>query len=148
MKIQLTNTELNETRQLLEEYKPAQEAIAILEENNGLLEVSFEQLWQTKNGRQSMPEGKSLWKVTKKVLRQDICGDDGFRAKVKEYNQKKGTADASPLLTGAIVYVVGLITLPIDPAISKRSASRGATIIVLYIMKVGLDIFCEYTDPD
>ncbi len=140
MTIQLTSTELKETRQLLKEYKPAQEAITILEENNGLLEVSFEKLWQTKNGVQQLPEGKTLWKVTKKVLRQEICGDDGFRAKVKEYNQKKGTPDASPLLTGAIVYVVGLITLPIDPAI--------ATITVLYIMKVGLDIFCEYTDPD
>ena len=140
MTIQLDNTELETTRQLLQDYQPAQEAITVLEENDGLLEASFEQLWQTKNGRQSMPEGKSLWKVTKKVLRQEICGDDGFRAKVKEYNQKKGTPDASPLLTGAIVYVVGLITLPIDPAI--------ATIIVLYIMKVGLDIFCEYTDPD
>ena len=138
MAIQLTNTELEKTRQLLEDYKPAQEAITILEENNGLLEASFEQLWQAKNGVQSLPEGKSLWEVTKKVLRKEICGNDGFRAKVKEYNQNKGTANASPLLTGAIVYVVSSIALPIDPAI--------ATIIVLYILKVGLDIFCEYTE--
>ena len=140
MTIQLTNTDLESTRQLLQDYQPAQEAITVLEENDGLLEASFEQLWQTKNGVQQLPEGKSFWEVTKKVLRQEICSDNGFRAKVKAYNQKKGTADASPLLTGAIVYLVGLITLPIDPAI--------ATIIVLYIMKVGLDIFCEYTDPD
>ncbi len=140
MTIQLTSTELKETRQLLEEYKPAQEAITILEANNGLLEVSFEQLWQTKNGIQQLSQGKSLWEVTKKVLRQEICGDDGFRAKVKEYLNNKDQANASSLLTGAIVYFVGLITLPIDPAI--------ATIIVLYIMKVGLDIFCDYTDPD
>jgi len=36
-------------------------------------------------------------------------------------------------------YLVGLTTLPINPAI--------ATIIVLYILKLGLNIFCEYTDP-
>ena len=138
MAIQLTNTELAETRQLLQDYNPAQEAITILEANNGLLEVSFDKLWQEKNGIQSLPEGKSLWEVTKKVLRKEICGNEGFRAKVKEYNKNKGTANAPPLLAGAIVYLVGLITLPIDPAI--------ATIIVLYILKVGLDIFCEYTE--
>ena len=140
MTIQLTSTELKETRQLLEEYKPAQEAITILEANNGLLEVSFEQLWQTKNGIQQLSQGKSLWEVTKKVLRQEICGDDGFRAKVKEYLNNKDQANASSLLTGAIGYLVGSISIPIDSAI--------ATIIVLYIMKVGLDIFCDYTDPD
>ncbi len=138
MAIQLTSTELEETRQLLQDYNPAQEAIAILEENNGLLEASFEELWKEKNRVQSLSEGKSLWEVTKKVLRKEICGNEGFRAKVKEYNQNKGKANAAPLLTGTIVYLVGLITLPIDPAI--------ATIIVLYILKVGLDIFCEYTE--
>ena len=139
MAIQLTSTELEETRQLLQDYNPAQEAIAILEENNGLLEASFEELWKEKNGVQSLPAGKSLWEVTKKVLRKEICSNEGFRAKVKEYNQNKGNANAAaPLLTGTIVYLVGLITLPIDPAI--------ATIIVLYILKVGLDIFCEYTE--
>ena len=138
MPIQLTSTELEETRQLLQDYNPAQEAVAVLEENNGLLEASFEELWKEKNGVQSLPEGKSLWEVTKKVLRKEICGNEGFHAKVKEYNQNKGTPNAAPLLTGTIVYLVGLITLPIDPAI--------ATIIVLYILKVGLDIFCEYTE--
>jgi len=28
---------------------------------------------------ESLSGEKSLWKVTKKVLRQEICGDDGFR---------------------------------------------------------------------
>ena len=137
MAIQLTRTEIEETRQLLQDYNPAQKAIAILEEKDGFLETSFEQLWQERNGTPSYAEGK-LWEVTKKVLRKEICGNDGFRDKVQEYNRNKGKDNAAPLLTGAIVYLVGLITLPIDPAI--------ATIIVLYILKVGLDIFCEYTE--
>ena len=140
MAIQLTSTELEETRQLLQDYNPAQEAIAILEENEGLIEASFEELWKEKNGIQSLPEGRSLWEVTKKVLRREICSNDGFRDKVKEYNRNKGKDNAAPLLTGAIVYLVGLITLPIDPAI--------ATIVVLYILKIGLDIFCEYTNDE
>jgi hypothetical protein len=43
------------------------------------------------------------------------------------------------VLTGLIVYIVELTSLAISPAI--------ATIIVLYIIKVGLNVFCEYTQP-
>ncbi|MEM9272240.1 MAG: hypothetical protein AAGA80_04645 [Cyanobacteria bacterium P01_F01_bin.143] len=140
MTIQLTDIELESTRQLLQDYQPAQEAITILGENNGLLEASFEQLWQAKNRVQSLQGGKSFWEVTKKVLRNEICSNEGFRAKIKEYLNSKDQANASSLLTGAIGYLVGSISISIDSAI--------ATIIVLYIMKVGLDIFCEYTDRD
>ena len=78
-----------------------------------------------------------LWQSTLKVLREEVCGDEGFRSKILDYNQNPGSAS---LMTGAIVYLVGLTTLPIDPAI--------ATIVVLYILKVGLNIFCEYTEPE
>jgi divalent metal cation (Fe/Co/Zn/Cd) transporter len=49
---------------------------------------------------------------------------------------------STPLLTGLIVSLVGVAAthgLPLDPAI--------ATIVVLYILKIGLNIFCEYTEP-
>ncbi|MBW4464710.1 MAG: hypothetical protein KME07_04625 [Pegethrix bostrychoides GSE-TBD4-15B] len=71
--------------------------------------------------------------------RREICEDDGFRGKVKEYTKNPGSA---PLLTGAIVSLVTLATahgVAIDPAI--------ATVIVLYILKIGLNVFCEYTKP-
>ena len=138
MTIQLSHIELEETKQLLQDYNPAREAIAILEENDGLLEASFEELWKQKNGVQMLPEGKSLWEVTKQVLRNEICGDGGFRDKVNEYNKNKVKDNAAPLLTGLIVYLVSLIPASINPAI--------ATIVVLYILRVGLDIFCQYTD--
>ncbi len=60
-----------------------------------------------------------------------------FNVSVLDYNKNPGSAS---LLTGAIIYLVGVSALPIDPAI--------ATIIVLYILKVGLNIFCEYTNPE
>ena len=44
---------------------------------------------------------------------------------------------SGPLLTGLIVSMVTISGLPIERAI--------ATIIVLYILKIGLNIFCEYT---
>ena len=133
--IQLTTTEINEKRQLLQDYSPAQEALAVLKENNGRLDTSFDQLWEKKHGRQDYAPGESLWRVTQRVLRQEVCGDKSFRSKIYDYNKNPGSAS---VLTGVIVYLVGLTTLPIDPAI--------ATIIVLYIVKVGLNIFCEYTE--
>ncbi|MDJ0717370.1 MAG: hypothetical protein QNJ54_24650 [Prochloraceae cyanobacterium] len=81
MTIQLTSTELEESKQLLKDYDPAQKALSILEENDGFIEASFEKLWQETNVTQSYDRGK-LWEVTKKVLRQEICGNDGFRNKV------------------------------------------------------------------
>jgi hypothetical protein len=71
--------------------------------------------------------------------RKELCSDDGFRGKVKEYTDNPGSA---PLLTGLIVSLVGIAGangLPLDPAI--------ATIIVLYVVKIGLNTFCEYTEP-
>ena len=86
-----------------------------------------------------MAEGRSLWQITLKTLRNELCGDDGFRGQLKEYTKNPGS---SPLLTGVIVSLVGLASangVPIDPAI--------ATVIVLYILKIGVNIFCDYTEP-
>lgn len=137
MEPELTNRELNEARQLLQDYSPAQEAIALLSQNNGRLDISFDQLWEEKNGVPTFGEGKSLWQSTLKVLRQELCGDDGFRAQFQKYTKNPGSA---PLLTGLIVSLTTLSGLPLDPAI--------ATVIVLYLLKVGLKIFCEYSEPE
>jgi predicted Rdx family selenoprotein len=136
MESQLTSSELYEKQQLLQDYNPAQEAIALLSQNKGRFDISFDQLWEHKNGVPTFGEGKSLWQSTLKVLRQELCGDDGFRAQFQEYTKNPGSA---PLLTGLIVSLTTLSGLPIDPAI--------ATVVVLYLLKVGLKIFCEYTEP-
>lgn len=135
---QLTPTEIQEVQQILKDYNPAQEAFTILEKNQGRLDASFDELWEEKTGISTYGK-KSLWKVTLGELRKELCGDEGFRGKVKEYTNNPGSA---PLLTGLIVSLVGIAGahgLPLDPAI--------ATIIVLYILKIGLNIFCEYTQP-
>lgn len=140
MKTQLNSDEINAKQQLLQEYQPAQKAFAILAKNQGRLDASFDELWEEKNGRQTYAKGKSLWQVMVGEIRKELCGDDGFRGKVKEYTNNPGSA---PLLTGLIVSLVGIAGangLPIDPAI--------ATIVVLYIVKIGLNTFCEYTEPE
>jgi hypothetical protein len=138
----LTPAEINEKRMMLQDYIPAQEALAMLEKHNGRIDTSFDDLWAEKNNLEfySQPKsGQSLWQVTMKTLRAELCGDEGLRAQFKEYTKNPGS---TPLLTGLIVAIVGLGAssgIPIDPTI--------ATIIVLYLLKIGLNIFCEYTEP-
>ena len=139
MDIQLTATELKEKKQLLQDYGPAQEAITLLEKYNGRLDKSFDELWIEKNephkGEFDRSERPSLWEVTLKTLRQEICGDEGLRSRLNKYVKSPTDTVA---FTAIIIYIVELTTLPINPAI--------ATPIVLYILKVGLEVFCEYTE--
>jgi hypothetical protein len=142
MEVQLSTDEIQANQQLLQEYEPAQEAFAILQKNQGRLDASFDELWNKNFSAETTQyiQGKSLWKVMLGELRKELCGDDGFRGKVKQYANNPGSA---PLLTGLIVSLVGIAGahgLPIDPAI--------ATIIVLYVVKIGLNTFCEYTEPE
>lgn len=48
METQLTSAEINEKQQLLQDYNPAEEALAILEKNNGKLDTTFDELWHEK----------------------------------------------------------------------------------------------------
>jgi len=137
MEPRLSDNEINEIQQLLQDYNPAQEAITLLSQNNGKLDTTFDQLWEERNNIPAFGEGKSLWQSTLKVIRQELCGDDGFRAQFQEYTRNPGSA---PLLTGLIVSLTTLSGLPIDPAI--------ATIVILYLLKVGLKVFCEYTEQE
>ena len=110
METQLTLTQIQETKLLLKDNIDAQKAIAVLEKHNGRLDTTFDQLWNEKSGIPFYdPNRPSLWEVTIQQLRQEICGDEGFRTQISKYNKNPGTA---PLLTGLIVYLVGLTTLP------------------------------------
>ena len=137
MEAQLTTSEITTQQQLLQNYAPAQKAFAILGKHKGRLDLSFDELWAEQTGQTYDPtKPKSLWQSTLKVLREELCGDEGFRAQFQEYTKNPGSA---PLLNGLIVSLTSLSGLPLDPAI--------ATVIVLYLLKVGLKIFCEYTEP-
>ena len=132
MATQLTPAELQNLSQLLQDYTPAQKALTTLHNTNGNLEQSFEDLWLEEHGQQEFGTAK-LWQSTLTVFRQELCGKEGFQNQVKEFNKNPTSA---PLLTGLIMAVVHSVGIPLDPAI--------ATIIVLYILKVGINIFCEY----
>jgi len=138
MDVELSAEEISSYRQVLQGDITGQKALATLEKHDGRFDNSFDELLVEKFG-QPQGYGHSLREVTLKNLRQEICGDDSFRTKVQEYTKNPGSA---PLLTGLVIYLIGLVGtggFPIDPAI--------ATIVVLYIVKIGLNIFCDYTEP-
>ena len=83
MDAQLTTTEINAAREVLQDYAPAKQALATLETHDGRLDTAFDQLWIEKNGSPPFMQDKSLWEVTLEVLRNELCGNDGFRAQVK-----------------------------------------------------------------
>jgi hypothetical protein len=134
--ILLNFTEIDEMQAILHDYHPADEAMELLKKHNGRLDTTFEQLWTDANGIEALAAEKSIWQVTLKVMRDELCGHEGFRGILNEYLKNPGNAG---LLTALIVTLSGITTLPINPAI--------ATIIILYILKVGIGIFCEYTEP-
>ncbi|MGB3495376.1 MAG: hypothetical protein WBA57_21785 [Elainellaceae cyanobacterium] len=134
---QLSPEELHDAQAILKNYAPAQGAIATLHNHNGDLEASLEDLVAAEAGTAIYADDrKTLRQVFLKNLRREICGDDSFREKVEEYNKKPNKA---VLLTGLIVYLIDLVTLPINPAI--------ATIVVLWVLKLGIRTFCDYTEP-
>ncbi|AFY99986.1 hypothetical protein [Calothrix sp. PCC 6303] len=135
MNAQLTADEINSVRDLLKEYQPANKAIATLEHHNGNLDTSFEELWIEKNGKPTMGS-KNIWQTTLDVVRDELCGDEGFRARLSDYTKSPENA---VLLTATITSLMALTAIPLDPSI--------ATIIVLYILKIGLNVYCQYTEP-
>ncbi len=134
MNAQLTLDEINSVRELLKEYQPANKAIDAVERHNGNLDTSFEELWIEKNGKPTMGV-KKIWQTTLDVLRDELCGNEGFRARLSDYTKSPENA---VLLTAVITSLMALTAIPLDPSI--------ATIIVLYILKIGLNVYCKYTD--
>ncbi|BAY29584.1 hypothetical protein NIES2107_14270 [Nostoc carneum NIES-2107] len=134
MNAQLSLDEINSVRELLKEYQPAHTAIDAVARHNGNLETSFEELWIEKHGQSAMGV-KKIWQTTLDVLRDELCGDEGFRARLSDYTKSPENA---VLLTAAITSLMALTAIPLDPSI--------ATIIVLYILKIGLNVYCQYTD--
>ncbi len=134
MNAQLTLDEINSVRELLKEYQPANKVIDAVERHDGNLETSFEELWIEKHGQPAMG-GKKIWQTTLDVLRDELCGNEGFRARLSDYTKSPENA---VLLTAAITSLMALTAIPLDPSI--------ATIVVLYILKIGLNVYCKYTE--
>ena len=136
--MELAPDEMAQVEAQLQAYAPAQSALAVLNRHNGQLEASLEAELVAAYGAPAEYGKPSLWAVTREVLQQELCSDEGFRGRIRAYVEKPQQAT---LLTGAIIYLVEQVALPFTLSPSL------AALIVLYIAKVGLDIFCKYTEP-
>ena len=104
---------------------------------DGDIETAFNELFKAKNGTIQYGN-KSLWEVTLNVLRKEICNkNDSLKSEIK--NLRKNPKETA-IITGIIVSIIDKCQLPLDTGL--------ATMIVLWILKVGIDIFCDYTEND
>ena len=136
--VHFSAAEMEQMQASLHDYAPAHNAMETLEQHGGNVTTSLEAVLVETYGAPAELGRPSLWEVTRETLRQEICEDDGFLGRVKAYTEQPEQAG---LLTALIVYLVEQVSLPftISPSL--------ATLVVLYIVKVGLTIFCKYTEP-
>jgi hypothetical protein len=138
MDAQLTTREINDYREILQNDDSAQKALATLEKSDGRFYASFDELLSEASGLTKSYELARLRQAMLKQLREAVGGNDSFGSKFQEYSQN---LESKPLLTDLIASLVRLVAdqeFPLDPAI--------ATLVVLYILKIGLNVFCEYTE--
>ena len=136
---QLSVTELAHLMQLLQRYRPAQRAIATLNQCDRQLDVSFDHLCAQKIGAPLVYEStdpRSFWHVTLVGLQPLLCADANFLVKVENYMQKPNN---SALLTDLVTYLVGRSGMPIDPAMGL--------LLTLFILQQGLPKFCQVDRP-
>lgn len=138
----LTPPEIETYQTLLRDYQATHHALDLLQQHQGNLETSLEALMDEAMDETKVVAAtphqttKSLRATFFKVLRREICGEESLESRVEDYNKNPNKAF---VLTGLIVYLIDLVSLPINPAI--------ATILVLWILKIGLRTFCTYTEP-
>ncbi|CAA9254983.1 hypothetical protein AVDCRST_MAG92-2192 [uncultured Coleofasciculus sp.] len=133
----LTATEISNYRQILPDDESSEKVLATLEKYDGRFDDSFDELLGEMGGQKSF-DLKRLRKVTLKQLRKEVCGDDSFRTKVQEYSKNPGSAPLLNGLIGSLVLLSNAHGIPLESTI--------ATIAVLYILKIGLNVLCEYTE--
>jgi hypothetical protein len=132
-----TPEEINAFRQSAAADRPTLELI----EQTQDFEAAFDQLYRDRFGAIPTFDATqpSLWKILLQRIRQEICGDDdSLRSLIQSAKKNPGNAT---LITGVITALVNLsgIPLPIDSAI--------ATAVALYILHIGIDVFCEWSTP-
>jgi hypothetical protein len=133
----LDDADIHHARQLLKDHPDTLPGLDTVERHQGNLCTSIDELMSDKDAAivaSVKREHKTVWQVLTEQLYLSICGeDDSLRQMLKQTKE----SDNSTILAAAIAYVVNSLALPINPAIS--------TLLVLYVLKIGVNTFCEYT---
>lgn len=137
MDAQLTPTEINSYRAILQGDESAKEALASLEKHNGQFYSSLDELLVEKIGTSQTNDLARFRAATLEQLRKQACVDHNFRSKLEDYHQNLENSSVLKELIVDLEHLVGTEGFPIDPAI--------ATAVVLYIVKIGSHAFCEGT---
>lgn len=135
MDAQLTPTEINSYRAILQSDDSAKEALASLEKHNGKFYNSLDELLVEKIGTSQTNDLARFRTATLEQLRKQACADHNLRSKLQDYQQNPGDTSLLKALIVDLEHLVGVEGFPIDPAI--------ATAVVLYILKIGSHAFCE-----
>lgn len=139
MDAKLTATELEYYREILEDEASVQMGLDVLEECDGRINRAFDELLKDMvPPLRNQKERRNFRQMILNQLRQEVCDDDYFPKMVQNYSKKPESASS---LMGLMSYVIGSIGtegILIGPSL--------AIIITLYILKIGLNTFCEYTE--
>lgn len=142
----LTEKELNHAYHLLEHYPEAQAGIEVLKRHRGNPKTSIEELVGHPSFQvQSLVAApKSVWEILLEQLYLDVCGSNSSdlcqtnrNSLRKILNESQLHPESAALLSGAVVYLAPLSGLAVSPAV--------ATILVLYVLHLGINVFYEYT---
>jgi hypothetical protein len=133
----LTVAEITNYRQILQD-ESSHKVLATLEKYDGRFDDSFDELLGEMGGQAKAYDLERLREVTLKQLRREVCGDDSFRTKVQEYSKNPGNAPLLNGLIGSLVLLANAHGIPLESTI--------ATMAVFYILKIGLNVLCEYTE--
>lgn len=136
MNARLTDQEIASFRDALRGYEPAQEVLDSLQNHQGDFEASFNDFARQRFGdRQTFDGDESSWQNTLEKLREEICGDEGLRKKIKELEENPHSKVIFEILVGLILLKALALGILLDASV--------ATIIILYLFKVGPDLFCR-----
>ncbi|HEY9651454.1 MAG TPA: hypothetical protein V6C95_12375, partial [Coleofasciculaceae cyanobacterium] len=139
MDAKLTATELEYYRELLEDEESVQTGLDMLEECDGRINRAFDELLKDMiPPLKNQKERRNFRQMILNQLRQEVCDSDYFPTTVQNYSKNPGSASLLMGLMSDVIGSIGTEGILIGPSL--------AIVITLYILKIGLNTFCEYTE--
>lgn len=139
MDAKLTATELERYREILQDKEAVQTGLDTLEEFDGRINRAFDELLKDMIPPLiNQKERRDFRQMILNQLRQEVCETDDFHREVQNYSKNPESATLLMGLISSVIGAIGTEGILIGPSL--------AIIIVLYILKIGLNVFCEYTE--
>lgn len=138
MDAQLTSSEINHYREILQGDDSAQKALTTLEQYDGRFYDSFDELLSQVSGQTKSYELARLRQAMLKQVREQLCENDDFGTTLEEYSHNPGNTTLFAGLIASLEELAAAQEFPFTPAL--------AAMVVFYLVKIGLNIFCEYTE--